>query len=57
MKSLSKKLKSIWWAFKLFLALEYYGKPSHKLKIVGVTGTNGKTTTATLLYGIAKSLG
>jgi UDP-N-acetylmuramoyl-L-alanyl-D-glutamate--2,6-diaminopimelate ligase len=57
MKILSKKLKSIWWALKLFLALEYYGKPSHKLKIVGVTGTNGKTTTATLLYGIAKSLG
>ncbi|MDQ5954582.1 MAG: UDP-N-acetylmuramoyl-L-alanyl-D-glutamate--2,6-diaminopimelate ligase [Patescibacteria group bacterium] len=57
MKNLTKKLKSIWWALKLFLALEYYGKPSHKLKIVGVTGTNGKTTTATLLYSIAKSLG
>lgn len=35
----------------------YYGNPSKKLKVVGVTGTNGKTTTATLLYHIAMGLG
>lgn len=36
------------------LASEWYGNPSRKLKLVGVTGTNGKTTTATLLYEMAK---
>ena len=36
------------------LASAWFGHPSHKLKLVGVTGTNGKTTTATLLYEMAK---
>lgn len=36
------------------LASAWYGHPSSKLKLVGVTGTNGKTTTATLLYEIAR---
>ena len=36
------------------LASAWYGHPSRKLKLVGVTGTNGKTTTATLLYEMAK---
>ncbi|MDR0724762.1 MAG: UDP-N-acetylmuramoyl-L-alanyl-D-glutamate--2,6-diaminopimelate ligase [Prevotellaceae bacterium] len=35
----------------------FYGEPSKKLKLVGVTGTNGKTTTATLLYRLFKNLG
>ena len=35
----------------------FFGNPSAKLKIVGVTGTNGKTTTATLLYRITTALG
>ena len=39
------------------LASNYYGRPSEKLKLVGVTGTNGKTTTATLLYEMAKLFG
>lgn len=39
------------------LASAWYGNPSAALKLVGVTGTNGKTTTATLLYNIFKSLG
>jgi len=38
-------------------ALHFYGNPSAKLKIIGVTGTNGKTTTATLLYKITTELG
>ena len=36
------------------LASAWYGHPSSKLKLVGVTGPNGKTTTATLLYEMAK---
>lgn len=41
-----------------FLAgLHFFGNPSAKLKVVGVTGTNGKTTTVTLLYRIATALG
>ncbi|MEX2029107.1 MAG: UDP-N-acetylmuramoyl-L-alanyl-D-glutamate--2,6-diaminopimelate ligase [Candidatus Paceibacterota bacterium] len=57
MKFLSKKLKKIWWRVKSIGAMRYYGHPSKKLKIVGVTGTNGKTTIATLLYKVATALG
>lgn len=39
------------------IASEWYGRPSEKLKLVGVTGTNGKTTTATMLYEMARLLG
>ncbi len=39
------------------LATEYYGNPSKHLKLVGVTGTNGKTTVATLLYELFTALG
>ncbi len=38
-------------------ASAFYGHPSRKLKLVGVTGTNGKTTTATLLYDMFRALG
>lgn len=38
-------------------ASNFYGKPSHSLKLVGVTGTNGKTTIATLLYRTHLKLG
>ena len=34
------------------VATQFYGDPSRKLKLVGVTGTNGKTTIATLLYNM-----
>ncbi len=39
------------------LASAWYGNPSRELTLVGVTGTNGKTTTATLLYEMFRSLG
>lgn len=39
------------------IANEWYDRPSEKLKLVGVTGTNGKTTTATLLYHLVRKLG
>lgn len=35
----------------------FYGNPSEQLKLVGITGTNGKTTTATLSYELFKNLG
>ena len=39
------------------MAAAYYDNPSRELKLVGVTGTNGKTTTATLLYELFGLLG
>ena len=39
------------------VATLFYGDPSHKLKLVGVTGTNGKTTIATLLYNMFRKFG
>ncbi|MEP7259231.1 MAG: Mur ligase domain-containing protein, partial [Flavitalea sp.] len=40
-----------------FMAHHFYGQPSSKLKLVGVTGTNGKTTIVTLLYKLFTDLG
>jgi UDP-N-acetylmuramoyl-L-alanyl-D-glutamate--2,6-diaminopimelate ligase len=40
-----------------YIAHNFYGEPSSKLKLVGVTGTNGKTTIATLLYKLFTQLG
>ena len=39
------------------MAAAFYGHPSRELKLVGVTGTNGKTTTATLLYDMFMAMG
>ncbi|WP_242085593.1 UDP-N-acetylmuramoyl-L-alanyl-D-glutamate--2,6-diaminopimelate ligase [Aestuariivivens sediminis] len=39
------------------MASNYYGVPSENLKLVGVTGTNGKTTVASLLYQLFKKAG
>ena len=39
------------------MASAFYGDPSRELKLVGITGTNGKTTTATLLYELVRKLG
>lgn len=40
-----------------YMAHNYFGQPSEKLKLVGVTGTNGKTTIATLLFKLFSKLG
>lgn len=39
------------------VATAFYGDPSRKLRLVGVTGTNGKTTIATLLYNMFRAMG
>ncbi|MFO8086473.1 MAG: UDP-N-acetylmuramoyl-L-alanyl-D-glutamate--2,6-diaminopimelate ligase [Bacteroidales bacterium] len=39
------------------MAAAYYDFPSSQLKLVGITGTNGKTTTVTLLYRLFKAMG
>lgn len=39
------------------IAANFYDNPSEKLQLVGITGTNGKTTTATLLYDLFTALG
>ena len=39
------------------VATAFYGEPSKQLKLVGVTGTNGKTTIATLLYNMFRKMG
>jgi len=40
-----------------YIASEFYDNPSRKLKVVGITGTNGKTTTVTLLHNLFMDLG
>jgi UDP-N-acetylmuramoyl-L-alanyl-D-glutamate--2,6-diaminopimelate ligase len=40
-----------------YMACNYYDDPSEKIKVVAVTGTNGKTTAATLLYRMARKMG
>lgn len=39
------------------LASNFYGNPSQKLKLIGVTGTNGKTSVSTLLFDVFRNLG
>ncbi|MBS4023481.1 MAG: hypothetical protein KGZ79_13855 [Dethiobacter sp.] len=43
--------------FLSFLAHRYYGDPSHQVSVTGITGTNGKTTTAHFLHRIYCSAG
>jgi UDP-N-acetylmuramoyl-L-alanyl-D-glutamate--2,6-diaminopimelate ligase len=40
-----------------YIACNFFDNPSEKLKLIGITGTNGKTTTVTLLFNLFKGLG
>jgi UDP-N-acetylmuramoyl-L-alanyl-D-glutamate--2,6-diaminopimelate ligase len=40
-----------------YIASNYYDNPSEKIEVVAVTGTNGKTTTATLLFSLIRKMG
>ena len=57
MLDIIQRLKNLYHLLQSILANLYYGFPSSKLRVIGVTGTDGKTTTTHLIYHILKSAG
>lgn len=52
-----RKIKNFIHAWKAEAAIFFYGRPAKKLFVIGITGTDGKTTTASLIYHILNSAG
>lgn len=52
-----QKIKNVYHLFKAILANIYFGFPARDLNVIGVTGTDGKTTTVNLIYHILKVSG
>jgi len=56
-KLIPQKIKNIYHFFMAVLANVFYGFPSRKIKVIGVTGTNGKTTTIQMITSIFEEAG
>lgn len=52
-----QKIKNYYHLLQAFLAALFFNFPSNKIKVIGVTGTDGKTTTVHMIYEILKSSG